>query len=205
MASVISICNAALSNIGAANISSLTEASAEARACNQFYEQTRDTFLQSFDWKIAGRTAALAEVVNDKPGRWAHAYRLPSDCLKVRTIRPNYDPEGIGYASIKSGLDEIKATAAYEIEGQTLYTNLGTALLFYTYRLTDPSKLSPLMVEALAWNLAVPLAMPITKDAKVRADAKNIAQVETAAASAADVGQAVGSSSFTSSFIEARD
>ncbi len=42
MASVVSICNLALSNIGKDNINALTDAGAEARACSQFYEHVRD-------------------------------------------------------------------------------------------------------------------------------------------------------------------
>ena len=46
MSSVIAICNLALSNVGKDNISSLDEAGAEARACRQFYDLTRDALLQ---------------------------------------------------------------------------------------------------------------------------------------------------------------
>jgi hypothetical protein len=202
MTSVVSICNLALSNIGKANISTLTEASAEARACNQFYEQTRDAFLQSFPWSVAGKTAALAEVTNDKLGRWQRAYMLPTDCLKVRSIQP--DP--VAPQREQSQLERLAADYAngFEIEGETLYTNLAPCFLVYTYRMTDPTKLTPLMVDALAWNLAVPLAMPLTRDPKIRADSKNIAQAASAEAAAADVPRSATSYDHGPSLVEAR-
>src|SRR6187402_875820 len=90
MSSIVSICNLALSHLGKDNISALSDAGAEARACNQFFEITRDTLLQVYPWRFAGKTASLAEITNDKPGSWAYAYNRPTDCLKIRWLRPEY-------------------------------------------------------------------------------------------------------------------
>jgi hypothetical protein len=70
--------------------------------------------------------------------------------------------------------------------------------------MTDPTKLTPLMVDALAWNLAVPLAMPLTRDPKIRADSKNIAQAASAEAAAADVPRSATSYDIGPSLVEAR-
>src|SRR4051794_30649570 len=86
MASIVSICNLALSNVGKPSISDLNEGSAEAKACKQFYEHVRDTLLQAFPWRFAGKTQALAEVTNDKPNRWQFAYARPTDCLKFGRV-----------------------------------------------------------------------------------------------------------------------
>jgi hypothetical protein len=202
MASVVSICNLALSNLGKGNIATLTELSAEAKACNQFYETTRDTVLQSFHWSFAGKTASLAQVTNDKPGQWQYAYSKPSDCLSIRWIRLQYS------ADLSSGLDLDTASPEldlpYEIEGETIYTNTEKAMLRYTARLTDPTKFSPLFVVALSWNLSGWLAMPLTRDPKLRTDAFRIAQQMQDEAAAKDANQTRTSSSFTSSFLEAR-
>lgn len=170
MTSIVSICNLALSNLGKDNINDLSEGSTEARACNQFYTHVRDMLLQSYPWRFAGKTDALAEVVNDKPGRWAHAYRQPIDCLKVRWVRPRYSIDDPVAVSLQ---DEI--AAPYDIDGSIIYANLSPAYLRYTERLTDPTKYPPLFVEALGWHLAVRLAMPLTRDPKVRADAFQLA------------------------------
>jgi hypothetical protein len=203
MASVVSICNLALSNLGKQNIQSLTEASAEARACNQFYEQTRDTILQDYPWTFAGKTAAMAQVTNDKPGAWQFAYSKPNDCLKVRWIRPNYQAPPTGGVYL-ADTEAREITHPYTLEGSNLYCNLSPALLRYTWRLTDPTAFSGLFIDALAWHLTARLAMPLTRDPKQRADALNIAVQAVATAQEADSNQERSTSDFTSDFLKAR-
>lgn len=200
MASVVSICNLALSNIGKDNINALTDAGAEARACQQFYEHTRDLLLQSYVWRFAGKTLSLAEVTNDKPGAWAYAYRRPTDCLKIRYVRPEYSETEIDLSDAK--LDNFGI--AHEVEGDTIYCDISPAFLRYTYRLTDPSKFSPLFVEALAWHLSVRLAMPLTRDPKIRQDCFNIANGAQAMAQMADANEERETSDITSDIVEAR-
>jgi len=206
MASVVSICNLALSNVGKKNITDLTEKSAEARACNQFYAHTRDVLLQSYPWKAAAKTLSLGEIDNDKPGAWRYAYTRPSDCLQVRWIRPRYASDGVNLDACGPDLDTIgrELQYPYELEGDALYCNLSPALLRYTFRLVDPTKFSPLFVETLAWHLAVRLAMPLTKDPKIRADALTVAKNTQASAEAADANQERHSSDIMSDFISVR-
>lgn len=206
MASVVSICNLALSNVGKDNINDLTEKSAEARACNQFYAQTRDTLLQSYPWKAARKTLSLGEITNDKPGVWKHAYMQPSDCLQVRGIRPLYADDTSAGALDFTQMDDggREALHPYELEGETLYCNLSPCLLRYTARLTDPTRFSPLFIEALSWHLAVRLAMPLTRDPKIRADALTIARTMQAAAEQADVNQVRQTSDTSTDFLTVR-
>ncbi|RJT42008.1 hypothetical protein D3227_04840 [Mesorhizobium waimense] len=201
MSSIVSICNLALSNLGKDNISALTDAGAEALACNQFYDHVRDTLLQVYPWSFAAKTASLAEVANDKVGSWGYAYRRPTDCLKVRYVRPAYTENQT------SDLTAAKSDAfgfAHEIEGQTIYCDLSPAFLRYTYRLTDPTKYTPLFIEALSWHLAVRMAMPLTRDPKVRADAYQLAQATQNTASAADANEDRETSDHDSEFVTER-
>lgn len=190
MTSVVAICNLALSNVGKPNINSLDEATAEARACNQFYAHVRDVLLSAYPWRFANKTAALAEVTNDKPGTWGHAYVRPNDCLKVRWVRPVYGEETF---YVQDGTCEGNATARhqypFELEGSRIYTNLSPALLRYTARIEDATKYPPLFVDALAWHLAVRLAMPLTRDPKIRAEAFQLAQEMQGAAEMADANE----------------
>ncbi len=183
MASVVSICNLALSNIGKDNINALTDAGAEARACSQFYDHVRGTLLQGYPWRFAGKSVSLAEVANDKAGQWSHAYKRPTDCLKVRWVRPAYSEDN----GKLSEQEEIEFP--YEIEGDTIYCDLSPAFLRYTFDLSDPSKFSPLFVDAMSWHLAVRLAMPLTRDPKIRADAWQVANSMTGKAEMADANE----------------
>ena len=198
MASVVSICNLALSNIGKDNINALTDAGAEARACSQFYDHTRDTLLQGYPWRFAGKTQAMAQIGNDKPGKWAFAYSRPNDCLKVRWVRPQYE-EGAGRL-----LPQDEAGFSHEVEGRVIYTDLPTAFLHYTSRLTDPSTFPPLFVDALSWHLAVRLAMPMTRDPKIRADAWQVAQAMTGQAQMHDANEQRETSDHATDFVRDR-
>lgn len=183
MTSVVSICNLALSNIGKDNIQALSDKGAEARACRQFYGQTRDMLLQSHPWNFAGKIEALAEVINDRPRDWAFVYQRPIDCLKVRFIQGS--PVDVG--AHEGGATDMGFP--YSIEGQLIYCNISPAYMVYTYRLEDPTKYPPLFVEALSWHLAVRLAMPLTRDPKIRADAYQLAVNAAAVAAAADANE----------------
>lgn len=198
MASVISICNLALSNIGKDNISSLTEASAEARACNQFYEHTRDLLLQAYPWRWAEAAVSLAEITNTKPGDWAYAYQRPSDCLKIRWLRPEYSED----TTAMTEQDEL--SVPYEVEGQTVFCDLSPAVMRYTSRATDPTKFSPLFVDALSWHLAVRLSMPLTRDPKVRADCWQVAQQMTGQAQMMDANEQRETADHATEFVTGR-
>lgn len=200
MTSVVSICNLALSNVGKDNINDLSEASAEAKACNQFYEVVRDLLLQTYPWRFAGKTASLASLTNDKPGAWGYAYRRPIDCLKVRWIRPEYSADDPAPQTLQQEIMN-----PYEIEGSMFYCNLSPCFLRYTFKLTDPTRYSPLFVEALSWHLAVRLAMPLTRDPKVRADAYQLAIRAADTASVHDANEERNTSDFDSDLVEARD
>lgn len=197
MASIVSICNLALSNLGKDSINALSEPTAEARACNQFYEHVRDVLLQGYPWRFAGKTQSLAQVTNEKVGAWCYAYARPSDCLKVRWLRQEYatdDPSSLA--------DEI--ATPYDIEGGTIYCHLSPAFLRYTVRLVDPTKFSPLFVEALSWHLAVRLAMPLTRDPKVRADAFQLAMRTQGSAEMADANEVRETSDHATEFVTGR-
>lgn len=198
MASVVSICNLALSNIGKDNIQALTDAGAEARACSQFYEHTRDVLLQGYPWRFAGATVSLAEVTNDRVGKWAYAYARPNDCMKVRWVRPAYSEDE------PAPSEQEEMSIPYEIEGETIYCNLSPAFLRYTSRLTDPTKFSPLFVDALSWHMAVRLAMPLTRDPKVRADAWQVATQMTGQAQMMDANEVRETSDHVSELVVGR-
>lgn len=199
MTSIVSICNLALSNLGKDNISALGDAGAEARAARQFYDQTLDTLLQAYPWRFAGKTEALAQITNTEAGKWLYAYQRPNDCLKVRWIRPQYsvdDPCG------QSMQEEI--ANPYEVEGEAIFCHLSPAFLRYTRRMTDPTKFSPLFVEALSWHLAVRFAMPLTRDPKQRAEAYQLAQQTLGLAQVADANEVRETSDHDSELVEVR-
>lgn len=199
MTSVVSICNLALSNLAKDNIQDLDEASAEAKLCKQFYEHSRDTLLQAFPWRFARKTSSLAGLTNTKDKRWAYAYKRPTDCLKVRRVTDEVQLDYLPY-----GDGAVAGGYAYDIEGTTLFCDLSPAFLDYTSRVDDVTKFPPLFVEALAWHLAVRLAMPLTRDPKIRADAFQLATRMQNEAAAADANEVRETSDYPAEMMEAR-
>ncbi len=209
MASTVSICNLALGHLGADKIDALTEASTEARACNRFYAQTLDTLLAAGPpWRFARHEAVLAEVAGAEVsgfvgGRWAHAYALPVDLIRVRIVRPPDGPlSGAILPGDIQGFDE--GGFPYELFGDRLLCDLSPAVLRYIRRVDDPSKFPPLFVEALSWHLAARLAMPLTRDAGQRQAAFQMALQTQAAASAADANDERHESRIISDYERAR-
>lgn len=199
MTSIVSICNLALSSLGKDNISALTEATAEARASNQFYQQTLDSLLQSYPWLFAGKTAALGQIANGSMGRWSYVYSRPNDCLKVRWVRPQYSVTD----HLPLSLHE-EVNIPYEVEGDSIYCNISPAFLRYTRRVDDPTKFPPLFVEALSFALAARMAMPLTRDPKTRGEMYQAAAQVRAQAEVADANEQRETSDHNSELVAVR-
>lgn len=201
MTSVVAICNMALDHVSKPNISSLTEMSEEARVCSRVYTQARDALLSLVHWRFAGASVSLAAVTNTKAGVWGYAYQRPSDCLRIRLIRPEYStvtPQG-------DFADPLHDPHPYEMEAQTVYCNLSPAIMRYTQRVEDAERLPPLFVDALAAQIASRIALPLTRDVKLRNDMYNLARQLAAAAAEQDANEQRETSDIVSGFVGARD
>lgn len=200
MSSVVFICNLALTNLAKPGISSINEASAEAAACKLYYDHVRDVLLKAHPWRFAAKTLALAEISNTKPTRWRNAYQRPADCLKVLRVS---DADLADYLPSDGAL-VVAGGFHHAIEGQTIFCDVSPAYLTYTHRLVDPAQFPADFIEALGWQLAVRLAMPLTRDPKIRADAYQLASRMTDIAAASDANEVRQSSDSPSEVIEAR-
>lgn len=107
MTTVVDICNRALLVLGSQRtISSLSQDSVEAKACNQIYPNVRDDLLRMAPWNCAFNTTNLTYITSI-PGTpentssatnlwqkgqpappWAYEYQYPVDCLRPCWITP---------------------------------------------------------------------------------------------------------------------
>lgn len=192
MSSVVYICNLALSHIRAGSITSLDEASAEARACKLHYDQARRVLLSSHAWMWARKREAMASLTNTREAAWAYAYRRPSDCLKFLGVQDDYlaksDPN----------------PTLHEIEGTTIYSHLTPGIAVYVADESDPTRFPPLFIDALAAALAARLATPLTGDRSIKADALQLAQQAFNVAAAADANEDTDRPDYVPEPIEAR-
>jgi hypothetical protein len=119
------------------------------------------------EWGFATRREALADLGSDHD-QWAYAYAKPSGMLKALAVLPpdTEDTETQPY------IIETNAAGA-----DVIYTNQETAVLRFIVRITDPTRFSPLFVEALSWLLASKLAGPVLKGETGAAAAKSALQM----------------------------
>lgn len=169
MASVVEICNRALSNIGnSRSINSLEEASKEAGECSLHYEACRDSVLADFDWNFATKRLALADT-NTPPPDWAYAYRYPTDCVRITAIMlPGIrNPTAEQRVPYEVGVDAAGT-------GKLIYTDQNEAWLKYVMRVTDVNMFDAIFIEALAWRIAAAINMALTGNADLGTFALNM-------------------------------
>ena len=165
MASVVQICNMALSHIGSeARVSSISppDGSVEAGYCATFYDMARTEMIEPGNWRFVLKRAALAQTTNVSQ-TWAYAYVLPSDCLRAqRVLRPGSTLTVFTQDDPHFSPND-QDSADFELEGEVLYTNEPDAVLVYVRDVTDSTKFSPSFTSALSYLLASYLAGPILK------------------------------------------
>ncbi|MBK3439269.1 MULTISPECIES: hypothetical protein [unclassified Pseudomonas] len=162
MSSDIEICNLALSRVAVTKaIASFTERSIEAEQCRVLYPHLRGLVLQEFPWPFAESIVALASLGSPAPG-WAFRYRYPADCLKIRNI---VQP---GFRRALSSDMEIPYQIGYDAGGRVIHTDQPEAVCRFTFKVEDSTFFDALFVEALAWRLAMDLALPLTSKADLQ-------------------------------------
>lgn len=158
MASVAEICNRALQKLGEKRITSITEDSVPARACNACYEVLRDSELRAHLWNFAVKRASLAADSAEPEFGPAVQYSLPSDFLR---LLPNDSWRNL------NDLD-------WQIEGRKILTSDAAPLeIRYIYRVTDPNDMDPLFREALSSKMAEEMAEQLTQSNSKKTEAKD--------------------------------
>ena len=166
MASVVQICNMALSHIGSeARVSSGSppDGSVEAGHCATFYDMARTEMLEPGSWAFSLKRAPLAQVVNPSTV-WAYAYAKPADCERVlRVLRPSIAVTVFTQDKMVEPHTDDRDSAPFDVEGEVILTNHPDAVLVYVQDVTDTSKFPASFTSALSYLLASYLAGPIVK------------------------------------------
>ena len=82
MSSSVDIANAALSKLGAARITSLTDANKGARAMNARLERLRDTELEAYPWRFAIVRTTLPALSTAPAYGYARQFQRPVNDLR---------------------------------------------------------------------------------------------------------------------------
>jgi len=196
MTSQVEIYNMALGNIGISEtVASLEERSKAQQTCSRYWEIARDTALAQFPWRFATKFATLA-LIGTPPRGWAYQYQYPNDCLKALGL----NDERLAYTdwcrdSWSNWADLgrlVDWRTAYGDEGQVLLANQEGAELAYVVRVTDTGRYPPLFVQALAWQLSMLIAMPMTAQTSVVQTAMSGYMQAWQIAAAADLNESKG-------------
>jgi hypothetical protein len=171
MISETSICNQALSWLGAEQIESLEDPSAAAEYCRNNYPFIRDAVLEERMWSFA--LARYTSVTADRPewGDNLYSHEVPLDWLQVFRV----------YDSVSA--DE---QAEWSREGLNIISPCSTLYMWGVKRITDTGKFSTMFVQCVAARMAAELAAPLAQDRTLQADMWTLYGEKLAAAAARD-------------------
>jgi len=146
----LSICSDALIMLGAAPISSFTEGTDAAQACDRLYPDLRDALLARYPWSWTYKKTSLGRLATAPINEFKYAYQLPGNILSgvqavFETSASNQDPINDGW----------------EIYGDQLYTDLETVYIDYQESVSE-SKMPVYFVHLLRNAFAGELGMIIT-------------------------------------------
>lgn len=162
MASLIEICNRALTKLGVARITSLDDNNEQARALNTMLPLVKASELRAYTWNFSIQRASLAELSTAPAFDYARQFQLPSDCLRILWAGEVFP--GPNLSDFQNG-----GVVDYEVEGRMILTDLAAPLkLRYVANIEDPGQFDPLFSEALACKLAVELAESMTGSSTIR-------------------------------------
>jgi len=152
MPSKVDICNMALSRIGAATITSLTQGTRESKLCNTFFNTLAERAMIQGSWTSTITRAELAQTTNTPVFGYAYEYQLPVDpkCLKILGVN-EWCP------------GEVK----YVREGDKILTDSDTLSIRYIALLTNTEDYGTGLTEAVEILLASYLAKPLATDPQV--------------------------------------
>lgn len=146
MASVVDICNKALSLLGQEAIVSLDDDSPQAFACRLHWPLLRDEILRGHKWNCAAGRANLGRLVQTPAFGFKYYFQLPADCLMVKELVPAQD---------------------FEVEGNLLLCDSETASIKYIKSETDSTRYDPQLSAAFSFLLASELAYQSTSSASL--------------------------------------
>jgi hypothetical protein len=168
----VTICNLALTMLGADRITSLLDDTENARKCNSVYTFVRDEVLRAHPWNFAIKRAVLAELATPPVFGYDHQFQIPSDCLRV--------------FEVSSGWSDVESETEFEIEGKALLTDMNTCYIRYIFRQTDPTQFDSSFVNAIAARLAAEMAYSITGHGSMATAMMQIYEQKMSAARSAD-------------------
>lgn len=144
----VSICNSALFKVGAYSISSLSDNTRASNLCAALYPVLRDEVMRAAPWRFALRQVSLGVPSATAPAfNYTSAYDIPSDILRVLTVETEHWTE-VGNQILCNKPDGIDCLCIFQA--------------------TDPTQYDAQFAEALAWRLAMQLALGLVQSVPMK-------------------------------------
>ena len=154
MADAVSLCNLALQGLGSNSITSLTQNSTAAKACNRVYEHARDTELRSHQWGFARAQVQIAADSTNPTFGAAKRYLKPSDCLRILPTE---------------GQDGSSMQDDFQTFGRYIHTDHASPInLIYVQRVTDVEQMDQCFKDLLVKRIANDVCEKVTQSNKKR-------------------------------------
>lgn len=174
VATDLAICNLALTHLGQKNIATFSDATENARRCNQIYNTCRDEVLSASDWAFATVIDTLVELTDEEVLGWLYVYVFPSDCLYVRKIfgdnsnhfdLPSFpDANNLLVPTTNPEKVDFKIVYQVDLDAMVIVTNFSPAYIEYTARVATGSLYSKLFIKALSFKIAGELSVILNGD-----------------------------------------
>lgn len=148
--SSVDLVNMALTLLGEEPITDLNEENKPARFANSHFKNVREEVLRSANWTVATKRAVLASAATGPVWGFTFNYVLPADYLKLVSIS---EPQ-----------------ERYRIEENQIASDVSPMQIRYIFKMTDVSRMDPLLQSTIAAKLAVDMAIPITSNRELMRD-----------------------------------
>ena len=113
---VLNICSRALMAIGADEITSFEDGTVEAKVAKAKYEIAKKDLLCIYPWTFNQTETYLARLADEQLAIYKYIYELPSDCLRIITLRGAYNNIAYTFRSAKINTDDEKPILVYQTD-----------------------------------------------------------------------------------------
>lgn len=199
-----SVSNMALSHLGVGTQigNAITETTAEAKACREFFEPALISTLKDYKWPWARKQANLALVEEDPDNGWDFSYRYPADCIDVRSVESSFD--------LTPGVIFQKPSPydlGFDDSGLLIFSGIEDAMIDYTPKIDNYNIFPESFKIALSFRLATYIAARLTKGDpfKLGMKAMQMYQIEIARAAASSFNETKPSESPSPDMIAIRN
>lgn len=196
MASAVDVYNLALTYLDISQtVQSVNDQSPAAGACNRWYDWARKKVLERAHWDFATKTPALALVLDQNtllqsqviyPG-WRYVYARPVDCFRLLAVTTAYglrvnpflafwwragamDCAAGSWGPFRPPFREVidQVNTSNPNQSINILTDQDAAYCVYVTDVTNVGLWSASFMDAVAWQLAVPIAGPLSANQEAK-------------------------------------